>query len=52
MPQHRFPPPWSVEEPDQKLDRWCFIVRDNTLVLLTVVVHDVADRGAAVLDVL
>jgi hypothetical protein len=24
----RFPPPWSVEEPDQKLDRRCFIVRD------------------------
>jgi hypothetical protein len=24
----RFPPPWSVEEPDPKLDRQCFIVRD------------------------
>jgi hypothetical protein len=24
----RFPPPWSVEEPD-KLDRQCFIVRDH-----------------------
>ena len=24
----RFPPPWSVEEPDPKLDRSCFIVRD------------------------
>ena len=25
---HRFPPPWSVEEPDPKLDQRCFIVRD------------------------
>jgi hypothetical protein len=26
---NRFPPPWSVEEPDPKLDRhWCYIVRD------------------------
>ena len=24
----RFPPPWSAEEPDPKLDRQCFIVRD------------------------
>ena len=25
----RFPPPWSVEEPDPKLARqWCYIVRD------------------------
>jgi hypothetical protein len=24
MPQRRFPPPWSVEEPDLKLDRRCF----------------------------
>ena len=25
----RFPPPWSVEEPDPKLGRqWCYIVRD------------------------
>jgi hypothetical protein len=28
MPERRFPPPWSVEEPDPKLDRRCFIVRD------------------------
>ena len=28
MPERRFPPPWSVEEPDPKLDRQCFIVRD------------------------
>jgi hypothetical protein len=25
----RFPPPRSVEEPDPKLDRRCFIVRDG-----------------------
>jgi hypothetical protein len=24
----RFPPPWSVEETDPKLDRPCFIIRD------------------------
>jgi hypothetical protein len=24
----RFPPPWSVEEPDPKMDRQCFIVPD------------------------
>ena len=26
----RFPPPWSVDEADSKLDRRCFIVRDAT----------------------
>jgi hypothetical protein len=26
--RRRFPPPWSVEEPDPKLDRRCFTVRD------------------------
>jgi hypothetical protein len=25
----RFPPPWSVEDPDPKLERQCFIVRDH-----------------------
>jgi hypothetical protein len=29
MPERRFPPPWSVEEPDPKLDRQCYIVRDG-----------------------
>ena len=24
----RFPPPWSADEPEPKLDRRCFIVRD------------------------
>ena len=28
MPERRFPPPWSVDEADSKLDRRCFIVRD------------------------
>ena len=28
METRRFPPAWSVEEPDQKLDRQCYIVRD------------------------
>jgi hypothetical protein len=28
MPR-RFPPPWSVDDPDQKLGRDCFIVRDT-----------------------
>jgi hypothetical protein len=27
-PKRRFPPPRSVEGPDPKLDRQCFIVRD------------------------
>jgi hypothetical protein len=28
MPEHRFPPPWTVDEADPELDRRCFIVRD------------------------
>ena len=28
MPQRRFPPPWSVDEVDSKLDKRSFIVRD------------------------
>jgi hypothetical protein len=24
----RFPPPWSVDDPDKKLGQDCFIVRD------------------------
>jgi hypothetical protein len=27
-PSRHFPPLWTVEEPDPKLDRRCFIVRD------------------------
>ena len=29
MTARRFPPPWSVEEPDAKLERQCFIVKDH-----------------------
>jgi hypothetical protein len=29
MPARRFPPPWSVEDPDMKLGQDCFIVRDT-----------------------
>jgi hypothetical protein len=25
----RFPPPWSIEDPDPQLERQCFIVRDH-----------------------
>ena len=25
----RFPPPWSVEDPDPQLERQCFIVCDH-----------------------
>jgi hypothetical protein len=28
FPVRRFPPPWSVDDPDPRLDRQCFIVRD------------------------
>jgi hypothetical protein len=24
----RFPPPWSVDDPDMKLGQYCYIVRD------------------------
>jgi hypothetical protein len=29
MTERRFPPPWSVDEPDPKLQQQCFIVRDG-----------------------
>jgi hypothetical protein len=29
QPDRHFPPPWTVEETDPKLDRRCFIVRDH-----------------------
>jgi hypothetical protein len=28
-PQVRFPPPWSVDDPDMKLGQDCYIVRDG-----------------------
>ena len=44
----RFPPPWSVEEPDPKLDRSCFIVRDaNGQALAYVYFEDEPGRRAA-----
>ena len=29
MPERRFPPPWSVEDPDPQVERQCFIIRDH-----------------------
>jgi hypothetical protein len=44
----RFPPPWSVEEPDSKLDRRCFVVRDaNGHALAYVYFEGEAGRQAA-----
>ena len=43
-----FPPPWTVDEPDQKLDRRCFIVRDaNGHALAYVHFEDEPGRRAA-----
>jgi hypothetical protein len=28
MTARRFPPPWSVDDPDAKLGQGCYIVRD------------------------
>ena len=28
MTERRFPPPWSVDDPDMKLGQTCYIVRD------------------------
>jgi hypothetical protein len=48
QPEHRFPPPWSVDEVDSKLDRRCFIVRDaNGNALAYVYFEGEADRQAA-----
>jgi hypothetical protein len=43
-PARRFPPPWSVEEADSKLDRQCFIVRDANGQALTSVCRQ--EKGA------
>jgi hypothetical protein len=29
LTEHRFPPPWSVDDPDMKLGQECYIVRDE-----------------------
>ena len=42
----RFPPPWSVEDPDPKLERQCFIVRDHNGHALAYVYLD-EEPGAA-----
>ena len=48
MPERRFPPPWSVEEPDPKLDRRCSIVRDaNGQALVHVYFEEPGRRAAA-----
>jgi hypothetical protein len=45
---HRFPPPWSVDEADPKLERRCFIVRDaNGQALVYFYFDNEAGRRAA-----
>lgn len=44
----RFPPPWTVEDPDTKLGQDCFIVRDaNGHALAYVYFEDEPGRSAA-----
>jgi hypothetical protein len=44
----RFPPPWSVDDPDPKLGRPCYIVRDaNGQQLAYVYFEDEPGRRAA-----
>jgi hypothetical protein len=46
--ERRFPPPWSVDEADPKLDRRCFIVRDaNGQALAYVYFEGELDRRSA-----
>jgi hypothetical protein len=47
LPEHRFPPPWSVDEADPKLDRRCFIVRDANGQALAYVYFEEERDGAA-----
>ncbi len=48
MPEHRFPPPWSVDEADPELDRRCFIVRNaNGQALAYVCFEGELDRRSA-----
>jgi hypothetical protein len=44
----RFPPPWSVDDPDMKLGQDCFVVRDaNGQALAYVYFEEEPARGAA-----
>jgi hypothetical protein len=44
----RFPPHWSAEEPDPKLDRQCYIIRDaNGQALACVYFEKEPDRRSA-----
>jgi len=48
MAPRRFPPPWSVDDPEPKLGRNCFIVRDaNGHALAYVYFEDEPGRRAA-----
>jgi hypothetical protein len=49
LPEHRLPPPWSVDEADPEQDRRCFIVRDaDGQALAYVYVEGERGRRAAV----
>jgi len=48
LPERRFPPSWSVDEADSKLDRRSFIVRDaNRQALAYVYFEGELDRRSA-----
>ncbi len=48
MREVRFPPPWSVDDPDTKLGQDCFIVRDaNGHALAYVYFEDEPGRRSA-----
>jgi hypothetical protein len=48
MPDRRFPPLWSVDDPDMKLGQDCFIVRDaNGHALAYIYFEDEPGRQAA-----
>ncbi len=48
MTERRFPPPWSVDDPDMKLGQDCFIVRDaNGHALAYVYFEDEPGRRSA-----
>ena len=46
MPERRFPPLWTVDEADPKLDRRCFIVRDANGQALAYVYFEGSRDGA------